>query len=239
MLSNRIIRPFAAATFVLLAGMGVCNAQESSNADLQRELAKLRERNRTLEKALVESNRAEKEASEQLAQVRTRLEALGKNLLEGGDERLIQATSDIQILNERLAAVEASAMQLSGAVYDFLDQALASDPDSRLRLESALRELDSVIGLMQKPGPAAQATGTARRAVVISIDSESGLLVLNIGEKQGARIGTTYSLMRGDQTYGTAIIADVRKHVAGAFVESLEPDQGPVRIGDNTILVTE
>ncbi len=230
-----VIRPFAAA-LALLAGTGACFGQ---TGEMQSVIADLRLQNRALEEGIAEANRAEKEASEQLAQVRQRLEALGRDLLDGGDERLIDATADIQILNERVERLESSASQLAGTVGDYLRQAVAADPDARLRVESAMRELDEVLGLRQKPAPAARDTGTANRATVMSIDSESGLLVFNIGERQGTRIGTNYRLYRGDQSYGTAVIADVRRSIAGAFVESLDPAQGAVRLGDHAILELE
>lgn len=234
-----ILRP-SAALLGLVVGTGVCAAQneQATVEELQRELIELRLRNRTLERGIVEANRAEKEASEQLGEVRERLEALGRDLLDGGDERLIEATADIQILNERIGRIEAGAMQLSGAVSDYLRKAVASDPESRLRVESAMRELDSVLGLRQKPAPAALAPASPRRAKVLSIDSESGLLVLNIGEQQSVRIGSTYRLYRGDQPYGTAIIADVRRRISGAFLQS-EPELGPVRLGDLALLEIE
>ncbi len=235
---HRVIRPLTTAALGLWVGVGVCAAQEDTAA-LHRQIAALQTQNKQLETALTEANRAEKEASEQLAQVRTRLEALGKDLLDGGDERLIQAMGDIQVLNDRVSQLEASAVGLSGAVQDFISQAVASDPQARLRLEASMRELDSVLGLMQKPAPTAQKSGSARQATIMSIDSESGLLVFNIGEQQGTRIGTTYRLYRGEQPYGTAIITDVRRNIAGAFVETLEGDQGPVRLGDKALLETE
>jgi len=233
----RSIRSLTAGAFGLLC-VGNAGAQEAGNAELQRMVTDLQIRNRVLEQGIAEANRAEKEASEQLAQVRERLEALGRDLLDGGDERLIQATADIQILNERITRLEGSAMRFTGSVSDYLRTALAADPDARLRVESAMRELDEVLGLRQKPAPTARTTGSARRAKVMSIDKESGLLVLNIGEQQTARIGTTYRLYRGDQAYGTAVIADVRQSIAGAFVESREANE-PVRLGDTAILETE
>ncbi|MBK1825589.1 hypothetical protein [Haloferula rosea] len=237
MKSIRTIRSISLGALGLLIG-GTAGAQDEGNADLQRMVTDLQIRNRVLEQGIAEANRAEKEASEQLAQVRERLEALGRDLLDGGDERLIQATADIQILNERINRLEGSAMRFSGSVSDYLRTALAADPDARLRVESAMRELDEVLGLRQKPAPTARSTGSARRAKVMSIDKESGLLVLNIGEQQTARIGTTYRLYRGDQAYGTAVIADVRQSIAGAFVESREANE-PVRLGDTAILETE
>lgn len=233
--------PFhAVALCGLLAGAGVCAGQATPQeiAAMQDRITDLEIRNRTLERGIAEANRAEKEASAQLAQVRERLEALGRDLLDGGDDRLVRATADMQVLNDRLQQLEGSAMQLSGAVADFLRQALASDPESRLRVESAMRELDSVLGLRQKPAPTARKAASPRRAKVLSIDAESGLLVLNIGEEQDVRIGTTYRLYRGDQSYGTAIVADVRRNICGAFVESRESDT-PARLGDLALLETE
>ncbi|MEM1084496.1 MAG: hypothetical protein AAGI48_10310 [Verrucomicrobiota bacterium] len=231
------IRSVATAALGLLVGAGACLGQ-SETAELENIIGELQRRNKALEQGIASANRAEKEASEQLAQVRRQLEALGRDLLDGGDERLIEATADIQILNERISRLQDGAMQLSGAVTEYLGTAVAADPDARLRLETAMRELDEVLGLRQKPAPTAQ-SGTARSGKVMSIDPESGLLVLNIGEQQGTQIGTIYRLRRGDQYYGTAIIADVRRSIAGAFVESLDANQGPVRLGDIAILETE
>lgn len=227
----------AAAVFGLQAG--VCVGQGSDRDQLQDIISSLQSENRSLKEAVASANRAEKEASEQLAEIRVRLNALGASLLEGGNGRLVEAVADRVLLEEREAQLEAAATALSAAVTDYLRQAVASDPESRLRVESSMRELDVVLGLRHKPAPAAQASGSARRANVMSIDSESGLLVLNIGEQQQTRIGSTYRLYRGDQSYGTAIIADVRSSIAGAFVESLESQQGPVRVGDLAILETE
>ncbi len=225
----------AATVFGLFAGAWTCAAQGTENP--QGLVQELRRRNEALEKSLVEANRAEKEASEQLAQVRLRLEALGRDLLDGGDTRMVEAAADRQILEERNRNLEAASNRLVSAIGDYLRQAVAADPDARLRVETAIRELDEVLGVRQKPAPAA--AGSAASARVVNIDPESGLLVLNVGESQGARIGTTYHLVRGEQPFGSAIVADVRRNVCGAFVEELDPDQGPVRFGDTAILITE
>jgi hypothetical protein len=232
-------RPFtlAAAALGLSAGAWTCAAQTTDVAALESTVEALRVRNESLEKSIIQANRAEKEASEQLAQVRLRLEALGRDLLDGGEDRLVQATADRQVLESRVANLEGASTRLVSSVADYIRQAVAADPDARLRVETAIRELDEVLGLVQKPAPAA--AGSAGQAKVVSIDSQSGLLVLNAGESQGARIGTTYRLTRGDQPFGSAIVADVRRNVCGAFVEELEPGSGPVRLGDSAILITE
>jgi hypothetical protein len=227
-----------AATLGWWAAAGWCPAQAPNPEHLQRLVIDLQEQNQVLQRSLAEANRGEKQASEQLAQVRVRLEALGKNLLDGGDDRLIQAAADLQLANERISELEASVTRLAAAISDYLRQAVVSDPAARLRVETSLRELDAVLGLRQKPRPDVR-TGSLQQARIVSLDPQSGMLVLNIGESQGARIGMTFRLTRGQQPYGKAILADVRKGVSGVFVESLDHPADSPRPGDLAILETQ
>lgn len=227
----------AITSLVLIVTSLTAKAQQRDNAALEDLVQQLRIRNQALERSLAEANRTEKDASAQLAAVRLRLEALGRNLLDGGEDRLIQATSEIQVRGLQVTRLEKASSNFAAAVSEYLAQSVAADPQARLRVESAMRELDEVLGLRQKPAPAA--AGNASQAKVISIDSESGLLVLNIGEAQQTKIGTTYQLVRGDQPLGEVIIADVRRNVSGAFVENLDTGKGPVRPGDTAILITQ
>ena len=216
----------------------MCAAQAPDREDLQRAVLDLEQRNQALQRSLAEANLGEQQASEQLAQVRERLEALGKNLLDGGDDRLIQAAADLQIANERITRLESASTRLAATVNDYIRQAVVSDPDARLRVETSLRDLDEVLGLRQKPRPEVR-SGSLQQARVVSLDQESGMMVLNIGESQGARIGMTFRLTRGQQPYGKAILADVRKGVSGLFVESLDNPAETPRPGDLAILETQ
>jgi hypothetical protein len=213
-----------AAALGLLASAGMCAAQGAppSPEQLQEVIIDLQEQNQTLQRSLAEANRGEKQASEQLAQVRERLEA----------------AADLQLANERITGLESSVTRLAAAVNDYLRQAVVSDPDARLRVETSLRELDAVLGLRQKPRPDVR-NGSLQQARIVSIDQESGMLVLNIGESQGARIGMTFQLTRGQQPYGKAILADVRKGVSGVFVENLANPAETPRPGDLAILETQ
>lgn len=239
------MRFLAFATFGLGAGIAVATAQDVregvtlSEVDaLRHEIAKLRKQNEILATTVIEAKRGEQEAVQQLSQIKQRLEALGKNLLDGGDDRLVQAAAEQQLLQERLEVTEKAAMGLASHTQDFVRQAVVSDPDARLRLETSLRELDAALGLRHKPRPDLK-TGSLQRAQVVSIDAESGLLVVNVGQSQDCRIGMTYTIMRGERPYGKAIIADVRKNVAGAFVEQLDPSNETVRLGDTILLETQ
>jgi hypothetical protein len=237
---SRQHRLIAAALAGLLAAACPCVAQPQGRGDvaLQQALAESEQRNQSLQRALTEANRAEQDASRQLAQVRERLEALGRNLLDGGDDRLVQAAADLRIAHERGAKVENAAVTLVTAIQEYLRTAVSSDPDARMRVETALRELDAALGLREKPRPDVRA-GTLQQARIVSIDQESGMLVLNIGESQGARTGMTFRLAHGQQPYGKAILADVRKNVAGLFVESLDQPADTPRVGDIAMLETQ
>ena len=222
----------------LLAGAGMCLAQAPTAEEYQEIIAELQEQNKTLQRSLAEANRGEKEASEQLAQVRGFLAALGKNLLDGGDDRAVKAVADMEIAKEHSAALEKSVNGLVAAVTEYLGQAIVSNPDARIRVETSLRELDAVLGLRQKPRPDVR-NGTLQQARIVSIDQESGMLVFNLGESQGAKIGMTFRLTRGQQPYGNAILADVRKGVSGAFVEKLDNVAETPRPGDLAVLETQ
>jgi len=228
------------AALGLLVSAGMCVGQEQNVSKLQEQIALLQKQNATLQRSLVEANRAEKEASTKLEQVRTRLEALGKNLLDGGDDRLIQAAADLQIANERIQSLETSTARMMGTISNYMGNATSKDAESRIRVETSLRELDAVLGLRQKPRPDVR-TGSLQQARVVSLDQESGMLVLNVGESQGARIGMTFRLVRGQQPYGSAILADVRKGVCGVFIESLDnnAEETTPRLGDLAILQTQ
>ena len=227
-----------AAALGLLVGAGMCVGQAPTAEEYQEIIATLQEQNKTLQRSLAESNRGEKEATEQLTQVRLRLNALGKNLLDGGDDRAVQAAADNEIAKERIAQLESSVTRLAASVMDYLRQAVVSDPDARLRVETSLRELDAVLGLRQKPRPDVR-NGSLQQARIVSIDQTSGMLVFNLGENQGAKIGMTFRLTRGQTPYGKAILADVRKGVSGAFVEHLDNVTESPRPGDLAVLETQ
>ncbi len=227
-----------AASLGMLAMAGSCTAQEPTAREYQEIIGELQAQNQALQRSLVEANRGEKEAAGQLEQVRVRLEALGKNLLDGGDDRLVQAAADLQLAAERASKLESAVTRLASAISEYLRLAVVSDPDSRLRVETSLRELDAVLGLREKPRPDVR-TGSLQQARIVSLDQESGMLVLNIGESQDARIGMTFRLFHGQQPYGKAILADVRKGVSGAFVESLDRVTETPRPGDLAVLETE
>ncbi len=223
-----------AAAFGLLAVGEVFGGPAATTGELQEIIHVLQGQNQALQRSLTQANKASKELDE----LKVRNEALGKNLLDGADDRLVQAVGDLQLANERNSQLEISAKHVAATFSDYLRKAVVSDPDARLRVETSLRELDAVLGLRQKPRPDVR-SGSLQQARIVSIDQESGMLVLNLGESQGAKIGMSFRLTRGQQPYGKAILADVRKGVSGAFVENLDKGAESPRLGDLAVLETQ
>jgi hypothetical protein len=243
MLFSQNYSTFTTLAFSLLVVCGAVAGEEvysdiNQNDKMKSEVAKLRKQNDVLSATITTARKNEQQAFEELVQIKKRLEALGKNLLDGGNDRLVQAASDQQILQERLSSIERVASNLISSTNDFVTKAVVSDPEARLRLETSSRELDAVLGLRNKPQPNIK-IGSLQRAQVISVDTDSGLLVINAGKEQNCNIGMTYSLQRGDRLYGKAVVADVRKNVSGAFTENILSPNEIVRIGDTVTLETQ
>ncbi|MGA0846281.1 MAG: hypothetical protein ACO3RV_07030 [Luteolibacter sp.] len=230
----------ACAAFVgMWMAAGFCQADGTADpVRLQNALAQLTQRNEVLQQSLAEANRAEKTATQELVKVRERLEALGKNLLDGGDDRLVQAAADLQIAQERIAALEVKASEVTAAILECLSQAIISNPQQRLQLETRLRELDALVGMRHKPSPDVR-TGSLQQARLVSIDQQSGMLVLNIGESHGAKIGMRFQLSRGQEPYAIAVLADVRHSVSGLFIESMSIPEFSPNPGDIATLQTQ
>lgn len=160
----------------------------------------------------------------------------GAAALGNSEERLIQAMADIEAFNDRVQRLEQASVKLSGAILAYMKQAISEDANARTAVESSLRLLESVLGYRQQP--VRDGAGTLAEAKVLSIDSESGVVVLNTGRTAGMQVGMPVRLTRGAQTIGEAVVTDVRKEVCGALVQKLETPADPVRVGDSASVKT-
>ena len=228
-----------ALTGVLLLGaQAVCVAQADGAGDqgrqlrqLERQVQKLQNQNHLLARDLAASRKRETELNKSVTNLRLRFAALGKNLLNGGDTDLLEAVKDAEVLSKRSAATEKAVHNMVSNLREFLRTAVASDPDARVRLESSIRELDAALGLGQKPRPQI-ALGSLQNAKIISIDAESGLLVVNAGEGQSVRRGMTFTILRGNRKVAEAIVAETRKNFSGLLPTELDNSKDQVRAGD-------
>ena len=75
-------------------------------------------------------------------------------------------------------------------------------------------------------------------ATVLSIDSESGLIVINAGREAEIEVGMPMQITRGDQIIARAIVTDVRKKVAGLLVQKQVSKNLVVNVGDCASVTT-
>ena len=217
-------------TTAALLGM-VLMAGGLQGQDSQRELNRLRRENGTLKTSLVAAQKRADESADKLKDVNLRLEALGSGLLTGGEDRLVKAVADLEIMSRKLKEIEEAALALSSSTQTYLSTAIASDPEVRVKVETHIRALDAVIGLREAPHKNRK-LGNLQRAEVVSVDSESGIVVANVGDKESAVVGMAFEVYRNDTKVGDALVAQTRSDVSALLVTNLENEQEPVRRGD-------
>ena len=177
-----------AYSLTTLVGLGgALQGAEEDTAALTRRIERLEKQNAALKASYVQARSDADKAAAQLVDIRSRLEALGGAALGNSEERLIQAMADIEAFNDRVQRLEQASVKLSGAILAYMKQAISEDANARTAVESSLRLLESVLGYRQQP--VRDGAGTLAEAKVLSIDSESGVVVLNTGRTAGMQVG--------------------------------------------------
>ena len=67
---------------------------------------------------------------------------------------------------------------------------------------------------------------------VISVKEEWSLVVGNIGEKQGVKIGMPLRVMRADKMIATLRVVDVRQKICGAVIQEMDSEKEKIKVGD-------
>ncbi len=207
----------------LMAQGGAGNGPEHKIAQLERQLANMRE-----SYALARADADE--ARRQLRDIRTRLEALGGAALGDSEERIIDTASQLEAARAELETLRQASLRVASAINSYMRGALVEDAAARQVLESSLREQEVALGLRMAPQD--DLAGTVDDARVLSIDSESGLIVINAGRDAKVEVGMPMAITRGDQAIAKAIVTDVRKKVAGMLVQKHLNPALSVGVGD-------
>ncbi|OCA03319.1 hypothetical protein [Akkermansia glycaniphila] len=233
--SSRLCSYASAALAAVVLGAGFVQGDES-RADLLRKIERLEKQNTTLKTSYIQARQDADRAEGKLQEIRKRLEALGGSALGDSEQRLIDAMGNLEAANEELDILKKASVKLSSAVIAYMSQALTDDPAARSAVESALRETDVALGFRQSP--ARDFAGTLDNASVLSIDSDSGLVVVNVGREGGLRVGMPVEISRGDQILANTIVTDVRKEVAGVLILKLLNPALMVAVGDRATVKT-
>lgn len=172
----------------------------------------------------------------QVADLKLRLEALGVGASSGNaaklEERLLEAVSGYRHAEEERLKLHDVLKGLREAATDFALKTSETDPESRLILEAQLRRAQDILGPVSPNAPGSPAAPTLTDGAVIGIKDEFGLVVANLGEKQGVAVGMPFQVLRQDHLIGTVRVVEVRDKIAAAIIQDLSSEKDKIKVGD-------
>ena len=205
----------------------------SQNEELRRELSLARESVRALTDSLAESNVQAEVFRRKYSDLQLRMEALG---LESADkdrakieQRLLSAVSDLQLLQKEREQYRDQNLRLSEAILHLLKTSTGGDAQARMDVETQLRSTNELIAKAENAPPE---TATLMDGSVISVKEEWSLVVGNVGEKQGVKMGMPMRVMRDDKVIATLRVVDVRQRICGAVIQEMGSGKEKIKVGD-------
>ena len=224
------------ATLAVLAA-GVCaGAGEGGNGATDRKTDQLERQVASLRESYMLARADADAARKQLREVSARLEALGGTALGGQEEKLIETAAMLESTRTELDEVRQSSLRLVSAIAEYKRNAMVEDDQASQSLVAALQDMEVALGLRQKQQ--SEFDGTLDEAKVLSIDTESGLIVINAGRKGGVEVGMPMEISRGDQVIAETMVTDVRKSVSGLLVQRHLNPVLSIAVGDRVSVKT-
>lgn len=205
----------------------------SENEELRQQLAGQRESVKTLTDSLAASNAEAELFRRKYSDLLLRMEALG---LDGAskdkaklEQRLLSAVSDLQLTQKERDEYRDQMLRLSEAMLHLLKSSTGGDAKARMELEAQLRSTNQLVAQAAEP---VDAPGTLMDGNVISLKEDWSLVVGNLGEKQGVRIGMPLRVVRDDRVIATLRVVDVRRRICGAVVQEMGSEKEKIKVGD-------
>jgi len=213
----------------------------AENSLLKRQLDESQQAVQTLTGSLAVANGEAEVFRREATELKLRMEALGldgvgadKSKLE---QRLLKAVRDLQLVQTEKDKLSDQLVQLSEAVLRYTKSATTEDAEARLALEAQMRAVSDVLGLPGKePADSGESQTAAAadltNAMVVSIKEELSLVVMNIGSREGVKVGMPFRILRGETDIGLVRVVDVRERICGAVIQSLESEKNKIKVGD-------
>jgi hypothetical protein len=207
----------------------------SQNAELRKQLSLERETVKTLTEGLAESNVEAELFRRKYSDLELRMEALG---LESADkdrakleQRLLNAVSDLQLFEKEREQYRDQIVRLTEAMLHLLKTSQGGDAQARMEVEAQLRSTNK---LLAKSSAEATASSVERPTLmdgsVISVKEEWSLVVGNLGDLHGVKMGMPLRVMRSDKLIATLRVVDVRQKICGAVIQERISDK--IKVGD-------
>ncbi|HWB61141.1 MAG TPA: hypothetical protein VG733_16790 [Chthoniobacteraceae bacterium] len=215
--------------------------EADENQALKKKVAEQQQQIKALTDSLAESNLEAEEFKRKCSELVENMAALG---IDASNEtklqqRLLKAVSDLRIVQGEKDKLSDQLVRLSEAMLRYLKTASSVDADARMAVEAEMRNTSEALGLPSSHTPTgAPAPATLTDAAVISIKEDLALVVVNVGRKQGVKIGMPFKVIRGDGVIGLVHVVDVRDAISGAVFENSDSDKNKIKVGDRLQVAT-
>lgn len=214
-------------------------AQSEASAERQR-ADEAEARRSALVDSLAEAVRISEEQLKVARETELKLQALGVDLIsrdaDSIEQRLLKAVRDLDISRQEADRQATVIHQLSESFLKVLNASTSLSEGLRTEANAALAVADASLGQSLEGAPEPTDLSGAR---VVSFDGAIGLIVVDAGRRNGLRVGTPVTVLRGDRPVYSALIVDVRESLSGAVLQDRMADAGEVEVGDGIRLLPE
>ncbi len=230
-------------------GFGSLSTQDIEFAETRLTLQTMAEENKVLRQRLEQSRDTVRALTHSLAlandeaevfrrltsELQLRMEALGLGALDTDrgklEQRLLAAVRDMQLENEEKLQLRERLAALTEAIVRFLPSAQSSDAEAHMSLEAEIRASNEALGFSGASETVPIDPGLMD-GMVVSVKEDLSLVVMNIGEKQGVKVGMPFTVWRGEEQIASLRVIDVRKRIAGAVIQRLRSEKENINVGD-------
>ena len=173
----------------------------------------------------------------QVQEMALRMEALGSSTTDPSklEQRLLQAVHDLQLSDRSRKNLSAELMRMVQLAQAFVE---TTDAESKMVLQTELKKAEEALvkaavgdfaALEQK---AAEPPADLQNGKVSAVKPELGCVVINLGTKQGVKVGMPFQVRRGTKIVATIRVVDARQGFAGTVIQNLVSDKDPIKLGD-------
>ncbi len=198
---------------------------------------------RSLTGSLVQAKLDAEVARRQAASVALKLETFGLSAVDKDktslEQRLLAAVRLLRDLKKQGDDARVELVRLTEAVVTLVKTADRVDPAARLAVETELRKTKEILEDNNSGAFAQNYPVSLADAMVVDVKEDLGLIVANVGEKQGVRIGMPFKVLRSQKYLATVRVVDVRERICGAVIQSLNSIKNPIRQGDRLTVETQ
>jgi hypothetical protein len=198
-------------------------AVPSENEELRRQFAVQRESLKTLTDSLAASNAEAELFRRKYSDLQLRIEALGLEAASKDraklEQRLLAAVSDLKLAQKERDQYRDQMLQLSEAMLSLLKTTTGGDAKARMEVEAQVRSTNALVA---KASNASEPQPTLMDGSVVSIKDEWSLVVGNLGEAQGVKIGMPLRVVRDGRLIATLRVVDVRQKICGAVIQEMD-----------------